>query len=119
MCGEDFDKRVLESKKDTLILIQHPLKENNRKLSEMFEEYTRMESGKSENKNILFARYNGVNESQSFKNPGKLPALIYFRNPKNSEGQPTGEEKEIIKFEGINELLLKSTTEPDVHKRLS
>jgi hypothetical protein len=37
----------------------------------------------------------------------------------NSEGQPTGEEKEIIKFEGINELLLKSATEPDVHKRLS
>jgi hypothetical protein len=53
----------LESKKDTLILIHHPLKEKNRKLSGMFEEYARIESGKPENKSVLFARYNGVNES--------------------------------------------------------
>ena len=61
--GEDFEKRVLESKKDVVLLITHPNKSKNRKLLEQFEELTREERSKPENSGLLLARYNGVNES--------------------------------------------------------
>jgi hypothetical protein len=44
----------------------------------------------------------GVNESQSFKAPEKLPALLYFKRQLSSTGEVTGEEKEIITYENIN-----------------
>jgi hypothetical protein len=39
---------------------------------------------------------------------------LYFRRPLDAQGQPTGEEKEVITFENINELLLKSAKEQQV-----
>jgi len=30
--GEDFEKRIVDSKKDALVLVYHPLKEKNRQL---------------------------------------------------------------------------------------
>ena len=33
----------------------------------------------------------------------------------SSSGEPTGEEKEIITFENINQLLLKNTKDQEVH----
>lgn len=68
-----------DSKKDVLLLITHPSKEKNRNLLAAYEELTRVEKFKKENSDILFARYMGVNESQSFKAPAKLPALLYFK----------------------------------------
>ena len=56
--GEDFYKRILSSKKDTLVLIQHPIKEKNRHLLGMFEEFSRIEKG-----GVTLARMNGINES--------------------------------------------------------
>jgi len=32
-------------------------------------------------KELFVARYNGVNESEVFKNPSKLPALVLFKTP--------------------------------------
>lgn len=39
--GEDFDKRILDSKRDALVLIHHPIKEKNRGLLEKFEEFVK------------------------------------------------------------------------------
>jgi len=63
--GEDFEKRVLSSKKDSLILIEHPLKEKNRGIVEEFELFA------SVNKfdNVTLGRYNGINECEKFKCP--------------------------------------------------
>ena len=113
--GEDFEKRVLESKKDVLLLVTHPIKDKNRDLLERYEELARDEIS---NSGILLAKYNGVNESQQFRSPQKLPALLYFRRPLDSQGQPTGEEKEVIAFENINELLVKSIKESEVQDRI-
>lgn len=63
MVGEDFEKRVLESKKDVVLLITHPVKSKNRGLLEHFEELVREERSKPENSGLLLAKYNGVNES--------------------------------------------------------
>ena len=62
--GEDFEKRVLDSKKDALVLISHPIKEKNRGLLQTYEELAREERTKPENSGLIIARYNGVNESQ-------------------------------------------------------
>lgn len=35
--GEDFEKRVMDNKRDALILITHPIKEKNRGLDILFE----------------------------------------------------------------------------------
>ncbi len=37
--GEDFDKRILESKRDALVLVYHPIKEKNRELLSLYEEF--------------------------------------------------------------------------------
>lgn len=116
--GEDFEKRLLDSKKDAILLIQHPIKEKNSQLVEQYEELAFFDKNKPENSNLIFARYNGVNEAATFKSPAKLPALVYFKRPLNEKGEATGEEKEIITFEGVNELLLKSTKEHEVHERI-
>jgi hypothetical protein len=59
-----------------------------------------------------------VNESQSFKSPEKLPAILYFKRQLDNKGTPTGEEKEVIAFEGVNDLLLKGVTDADVQEVL-
>lgn len=106
--GEDFEKRVIQSKRDSVVLIEHPVKAKNGKILQQFEEIARVEKVKEANKNVLFARYNGLNESQRYKNPEKLPALIYVK----AGG------KEIVTFEGINDLLAKGVKEADVHERV-
>ena len=114
--GEDFEKRVLDSKKDAILLINHPVKGKNSKLQDQFEEFSRIE--KSKNHQILFGRYNGVNESQGFKSPEKLPTILYFKTQLDSNGEPTGEPKEVTVYEGINELLLKGSSDSDVQDAL-
>ena len=41
--GEDFDRRVLDSKKDAFILVYHPSKEKNRGIISSFENFVRTE----------------------------------------------------------------------------
>ena len=40
----------------------------------------------------MIGRYKGINESEVFKNPDKLPALVYFRKSKSDENEPTAKE---------------------------
>ena len=112
--GEDFEKRVLESPKDALLLVSHPVKAKNGRLPERFEEFARREKATD----LLIGRYNGVNESQSFKSPERLPAVLYFRRLLDAQGQPTGEPKEVQVLEDINDLLLRGSTDEDVQAAL-
>jgi hypothetical protein len=43
------------------VLIYHPIKEKNRGLIEDFEHFAKIES--KNNKDLIIARYNGINES--------------------------------------------------------
>ena len=74
--GEDFEKVVIDSEKDALVLIYHPLSEKNRGLKEKFEKFAEKNT---ENKNVSLLRYNGVNESSVFRNPSKLPVIKLFK----------------------------------------
>ncbi len=67
---------------------------------------------------LLIGRYNGVNESQSFKSPERLPAVLCFRRRLDEKGQPTGEPKEVETLQDVNDLLLKGTTDEDVQVAL-
>lgn len=110
--GEDFEKRIIESKKDSLVLVYHPLKEKNRHLQDTFEEFTRI----SKSDILSFARFNGINEASTFKSPSKLPALVYFKHVTSAPGE--ADRKEMITFDGINELLLKNGKEHEVHDKI-
>ena len=59
------------------MLIYHPIAEKNRKLKEKFDAFAK-NLDKDEREKLLVGRYNGINESPVFKNPRKLPALVYF-----------------------------------------
>ena len=111
--GEDFEKRIVDSKKDALVLVYHPLKEKNRQLQDSFEEFTRIAKSDS----ISFARLNGINESQTFKSPNKLPALVYFKHVQSATGG-AGHKQMMITFDGMNELLLKNGKEHEVHDQI-
>ena len=67
---------------------------------------------------LAFARYSGLNESSSFKSPLKLSAIVYFRAPRDASGKPTGEEKQTIVYEQINDLLVKGLKEHEVQDRI-
>ena len=68
---------MFDGQRDALVLVYHPIKEKNRNLKDKFEAFA--ESLNVEGvENLLVGRYNGINESAVFKNPKKLPALIYF-----------------------------------------
>lgn len=74
LCGEDIEKRVFDSSRDSLVLIYHPLEHKNRGLKDKFESLAEHYNG-----SVLLGRYSGVNESAVFKCPKKLPALVYFK----------------------------------------
>lgn len=75
--GNEFERRVLESKRDSLILIYHPLAEKNRGLKEKFEMLAQNLGGS--NDKLLIGRCNGLNESSAYLKPQKLPAIIYVQ----------------------------------------
>lgn len=54
---------------------------------------------------------NGINESAVFKNPSKLPAILYFT--KNEKG-----ENEVKVLENIEEILTRKANEEDIKKRI-
>ena len=73
--GEDFDKRVLSSKKDAVVFIAHPIKEKNRHMAPLWERLARDLKGSD----ITIGRMNGINEPSSYRVPEKLPQIVYFR----------------------------------------
>lgn len=93
-----------------MLLVYHPLKEKNRDLSAKFEEFAKVEGRKTSD--LVIGRYNGINESTTFKSPAKLPAILLFRR-KEGEG-----EKEISQMKDIEEMLLKGKSSEEVVDRL-
>jgi len=73
--AEDFQNRILKSQKPVLMLISHPVKAKNHDIKQKFEQFAK---DHKESKNLLVARYHGLNESAEFKNPSKLPAIVMF-----------------------------------------
>lgn len=71
LVGLDFEKRVIESEQDALVLIYHPSSEKNRGLKEKFERFAQQQ--KANDSQLLIGRMNALNESPVFKNPAKLP----------------------------------------------
>jgi len=65
LVGEDFEKKVFDAKRDTLLFIKHPDESKNRNLSSQFEDLSRQNS----TSDLVFARYSGLNESSGFKSP--------------------------------------------------
>ena len=57
------------------MLIYHPLSHKNRGLKEKFDFLADAKT----DLDVQFFRYNGLNESDVFKTPEKLPAILYFR----------------------------------------
>ena len=81
--GESFEKLIFDSPKDSLVLVHHPISHKNRGLKDKWEKFAEV----NENKNILIGRYSGINESDVFKTPKKLPAIVYFKTVKDENGQ--------------------------------
>lgn len=74
--GASFKARVFDTKRDALVLIYHPIAHKNRALKRVFERF----AASVDDKELLVARYNGINESAVFKSPAKLPAIVHFSN---------------------------------------
>ena len=108
LVGEDFEKRVIDSDKDALVLIYHPITEKNRGLKQKFEQFAKQKLKDS----VLIARYNGVNESQVYKNPQKLPAIVLFKR------QADGSFKQQVEYSNTREHMLKTSTEKDFNKAM-
>ena len=91
------------------MLIYHPLSQKNRGLKQKFDRFAERQVSNG-NTALQFFRYNGLNESETFKTPSKLPAIIYFRKV-DKEGEVEFV-KERVQFENIREhMLLDSTNE--------
>jgi len=48
--GEDFDKRILESKRDSLVLVYHPIKDKNRHIIDKYEEFVKIQQNSTNDK---------------------------------------------------------------------
>ena len=77
--GEDFAKKVLFNKQDSLVLISHPTGEKNRNMKQMYEQFCKKSEAEQLNKDLVMARYKGVNESAQYWVPESLPALVLFK----------------------------------------
>ena len=91
------------------MLIYHPLFEKNRGLKKRFDRYAELQASNG-GTSLQFFRYNGLNESEVFKTPSKLPAIILFRKVEK-EGEIEFV-KERVQFDNIHDhMLLDSTNE--------
>ena len=64
-----------------------------------------------EKKKLLVGRYNGINESPVFKNPQKLPALVYFNGIKDSEDSGMPPIKEQLEYQFTRDHMLRNSTD--------
>ena len=116
LVGEEFEKRVIETKRDALVLIFHPLAEKNRGLKAKFEHFC--EVAKAEGCDLFLARYNGVNESEVFKNPKKLPALVLFKQSAETLEGDDSTMKEQIHFDRTRHHMTKVSSKEDFVKEM-
>lgn len=94
--GQTFEKLVFDGRRDALVMVYHPVAEKNRKLKEKFDAFAKTLSTEDKKK-LLVGRYNGINESPVFRNPRKLPALVYFNSQPSDVGS-TPPVKEQIEY---------------------
>jgi len=97
--GDDFEQRVFNSSKEGIMLVYHPITDKNRGLKDKFDQFAYRHS----NAGISYFRYNGINESEVFKTPGKLPAILYFKS--------NGEVKECVEFDDVRSHMLLDSTQ--------
>ena len=71
-----METQIFKRNKDLnkLILITHPQSKKNFGIDSNFEKFTE----KNQDSNLMATMMSGHNESESFKNPEKLPSIIYF-----------------------------------------
>ena len=87
------------------MLIYHPLSHKNRGLKEKFDFLAETQTAQG----VQFFRYNGLNESDVFKTPEKLPALLYFRRIDRPESEPDFV-KEVVEFKNVRDFMLRDST---------
>ena len=100
--GSDLERRIFDTARDALVLFYHPLAHKNRGVKQKYEEFAKTTS--ADPRQLLVARCNGINESEVYRPPAKLPALVYFKT------QPDGSFKEIIEYELTRDHMLRSST---------
>ena len=74
------------------------------------------------------ARYNGINESSVFKNPGKLPAILHFTRCSEDVGEDQGADapfgkttsliKEATEYQFTRNHMLQSSTDDEFKKAM-
>ena len=112
LVGTDFENRVFNSSKDAMVLFYHPLTQKNRGLKERYEHFVKFSKSGDTESNLVFCRFNGVNESEVYRPPSKLPALVYFKS------QPDGSFKEIIEYPETRNHMLKTSTNEQFKKAM-
>ena len=85
VCGTDIERALFSANKHKakLLLVTHPNEKKNLGIEEEFDKFAK----NTKIKNLQMLHYNGINESEGFKAPTKLPAILYFR-----QGLPLNEE---------------------------
>jgi hypothetical protein len=85
-------------------------------LKEKFEQFCEEAKLEGCEQKLLLARYNGMNESELFKNPSKLPALVLFRANKDKLQGDDSVMKEHVLFENTRSHMLKTSNKEDFIK---
>jgi len=111
--GTDVERALFSSNqhKSKLLLVTHGNEAKNFGVEAEFDSFAK--SNKLKNLQVL--HYNGVNESEAFKAPKKLPAIMYFR-----QGLPLDEEPAILDrnqmLQSLQDKRLRSTLKDFVQK---
>ena len=93
------------------MLIYHPQSDKNRGLKQKFEHFAEAtEAGLTGLNDLQFFRYNGINESEVFKTPSKLPALVYFKRIETPDGE-VDYVKECTEFKDVRSHMLFDSTD--------
>ena len=75
--GEDFKKRVLQSKQDCLVFVEHPIHKENKGYANKFERSAKL----NKNNDLKFFRITSFNENESFHfQKYNSPTVLYFKN---------------------------------------
>jgi hypothetical protein len=76
--GQEFEGMIFNGNKaqDKLVLITHPNDKKNMGISDEFDKFAKL----NQLDDVIPILYPGINESEVFKTPKKLPSIIYFKN---------------------------------------
>ena len=75
--GQEFEGMVFTGNKDQdkLVLITHPNDKKNMGISDEFDKFAKL----NQLDDVIPILYPGINESEVFKVPQKLPSILYFK----------------------------------------